>query len=622
MANNKVSILITARDTATAVLKKVTGAARSAAGAIGSAFKSMAQGAAIGAGFAVMTAALRGFNSAIRKTGSFILDTVKAFAESEQAIAGLEGALIGLGKSPAQIDALTKSFGRLASQIQKETGVSDEATLSMITQLMQLGVLENQMEQAARAVVALKSVGMEQQAAMKAVSMAIQGNYSMLQRYVPALRDAKSETEKASIVNKLFSATYEQQQKQLNTVAGGWTAFKENVGDAMELIGGAIVRGLRLGETLAGLNEKLRNIGDSPKFQAFLARVQSGTTYIRELVTALASGKEGFTETGAALGGVLKAAIVDGASFAGSYLLALAPLLGEAIGTAFKNAAKDIGKEAGQQSVALDVARQQGLINGFQQKLPFMLQGTFSDEAKQFIEQFKKDLNSDGVEDAGDILAKSIKDGGKNTQAALENLNAVIGKFKGPSGGGSAGGAGNAAGGAGGAVAAPIKFDVVKPEELPDMAGPLKEQIAGLQDQEAEWKKIGDALDENIEKVEKQIEQNKELAGMRVADFLAQKKKNDEDAKAKEEEAKKIDRLKEKEKRRIKLNKEDKAFLEGAKAIEAAKKLADDQQNALLIMKGDAAVAKENADKANKAVADGFNDLNGMLKQLLVAPEG
>jgi hypothetical protein len=525
-----------------------------------------------------MTAALRGFNSAIRKTYSLIIDSVKAFSVQEQAIAGLEGALIGLGKTPAQIDALTKSFSKLAAAIQDETGQSDEATLAMITQLTQLGVLENQMDQAARAVVALKSVGMEQQAAMKAVSMAIQGNYSMLQRYVPALRDATSEGQKAKIVNDLLSATYAQQQKQLNTVAGGWAAFKGRIGDTMELIGGAIVRGLRLGETLAGLNEKLRNIGDSPKFQAFLARVQQGTTFIRELVDAMASGKTVSIIQSA--GSIIVAAFKDGIEIAISALIEGVKYTGALMGALIVNGIK------------------KGLSD-----IPVF-------KAFKIIANSKEDQSQPASMPSFNF-EKVIKNAGRAKDEVRE-LQKLIKQVEN----------GDSAGGADGTPEGPLKFDVVKPKELPDMVGPMKEQIAGLQDQEAEWKKIGAALDENIEKVEKQIEQNKELAGLRVADFLVQKKKDDEGAKAAEDEAKRIERLRQKEERGTKLSKQDREFLEGAKAIEAAKIEMDKQQKALLIMKEDAAIAKENADKANKAVADGFNDLNGMLKQLLVAPEG
>jgi hypothetical protein len=361
-------------------------------------------------------------------------------------------------------------------------------------------------------------------------------------------------------------------------VAGGWTAFKENVGDAMELIGGAIVRGLRLGETLAGLNEKLRNIGDSPKFQAFLARVQQGTTFIRELVDAMASGKTVSIIQSA--GSIIVAAFKDGIEIAISALIEGVKYTGALMGALIVNGIK------------------KGLSD-----IPVF-------KAFKIIANSKEDQSQPASVPSFNF-EKVIKNAGRAKDEVRE-LQKLIKQVEN----------GDSAGGAGGTSAGPLKFDVVKPEELPDMAGPLKEQIAGLQDQEAEWKKIGAALDENIEKVEKQIEQNKELAGMRVADFLAQKKKDDEGAKAAEDEAKRIERLRQKEERGTKLSKQDREFLEGAKAIEAAKIEMDKQQKALLIMKEDAAVAKENADKANKAVADGFNDLNGMLKQLLVAPEG
>jgi len=121
-----------------------------------------------------------------------------------------------------------------------------------------LGVQTSQLEKAAKGTIALKSLGLEEAAAHKAVAMALQGNYDMLNRYVPALRSATSEEEKARIVNDLFEKGYDQQKDMLDTVAGQWGALKGRVGDLWEEMGRAIVQS-------DGVKDALGRAGDAVK---------------------------------------------------------------------------------------------------------------------------------------------------------------------------------------------------------------------------------------------------------------------------------------------------------------------------------------------------------------------
>jgi hypothetical protein len=133
-----------------------------------------------------------------------------------------------------------------------------------MAKMRMLGVQTSQLEKAAKATIALKSLGLEEAAAQKAVAMALQGDYEMLNRYVPALRSATTETEKATIVNDLFVKGYEQQAAQLDTVSGQWGALKGRVGDLWEEMGRAIVQS-------DGMKGALERAGEAVK--AFTGKV-------------------------------------------------------------------------------------------------------------------------------------------------------------------------------------------------------------------------------------------------------------------------------------------------------------------------------------------------------------
>jgi hypothetical protein len=83
----------------------------------------------------------------------------------------------------------------------------------------------------------------------------------MLQRYIPALRQATTEAEKAQLVNDFLTKGYAQQKDQLNTVAGQWGALKGRIGDVWEEIGAAIAQNDSLMETLKRAGEAVKRFG-------------------------------------------------------------------------------------------------------------------------------------------------------------------------------------------------------------------------------------------------------------------------------------------------------------------------------------------------------------------------
>jgi len=204
-----------------------------------------------------------GFLAAGTAVAGFAAKAIAAYAQQESAERLAEGALRAHGD---EIENNMASIRKHALAIQDETGVADENTIARMARLRMLGVEANQLGDAARATIALASAGMGEEQAIKAVAMARAGDFGMLQRYIPALRQASDETEKARIVNDFLTKGYEQQKGQLNTVAGQWNLLKGRVGDVWEEFGRAIAQN----DMLVGA---LRRAGDAVK--AFGERVRA-----------------------------------------------------------------------------------------------------------------------------------------------------------------------------------------------------------------------------------------------------------------------------------------------------------------------------------------------------------
>ncbi len=265
----------------------------------------------------------------------FVALTARAYAKQERAEKSLASALASHGEN---VDALLPKLKAVAAAIQDQTGVGDEQTLQTMANLKMLGVQTDALEQAAKATIALKSAGVEEAQATKMVALATAGNYTMLSRYLPALRTATSETEKAAAVNDFLSKGYKQQRDLLNTTGGAWEALRGRVGDVLEEFGKAInksdaLTGLlnRAGDAVKRFGERITNYIESERFK----QIQESVTGI---IQAIGEGGDSRREVFAAFGEALKAAFALAAQRAVSVMKDAAASIGSAIGTAAKKA--------------------------------------------------------------------------------------------------------------------------------------------------------------------------------------------------------------------------------------------------------------------------------------------
>jgi len=210
---------------------------------------------------------------------NFAKDAVRAYGVQEMAINKLNSALASNGDN---VQRLSPIFQEFAKNVQDQTVFGDEYTLGLMAQIRNLGILPNQMEKATKGAIGLsKALGLDANSSARYTALALQGEYTILQRYVPALRTATSEAEKQAIVTDLMTKGYQQAQAETNTYEGQLKQLTNTWGDLKELIGSLLLDlfdvkgGMKsLNETLQEQMQYLKTNGDSWVYYAKVAFIE------------------------------------------------------------------------------------------------------------------------------------------------------------------------------------------------------------------------------------------------------------------------------------------------------------------------------------------------------------
>jgi len=194
------------------------------------------------------------------------VQSVRAFSKQENAVNSLASALATNGDA---VNTLLPKYEKFASQIQSQTTFGDEAILAQMAMIRNLGVMPDKMEEATKGAIGLsKALGLDSNAAARYTALAMQGEYTILQRYVPALRTATTAAEKQAIVTDLMNKGYQQAQEEANTTAGRLTQLKNAYGDVTEGIGQVITEVLTLEGGAEGLTKKMSDMAETIKSNA------------------------------------------------------------------------------------------------------------------------------------------------------------------------------------------------------------------------------------------------------------------------------------------------------------------------------------------------------------------
>ncbi len=158
--------------------------------------------------------------------------------EQELAENSLTSALKVKGQATEQEINRLKAY---TSEIQKVTTVGDEQSLGLLTLATNMGIVQDKREEALRGSIGLAEAyakaGLSQETAMKGIALAYEGDFNQLQRYIPALKTAKDETEKMAILQEAMANGFQMAQDKTKTGAGAMEQFSNQVGDLKEKLG-------------------------------------------------------------------------------------------------------------------------------------------------------------------------------------------------------------------------------------------------------------------------------------------------------------------------------------------------------------------------------------------------
>ena len=173
-----------------------------------------------------------------KKLQSNLQQYITASNEQEKATATLTAALRSQGE---EVNQNIQMYQEFANSIQRATIVGDEQVLKLLAQSVTMGVAEQNRQNIVQGAIGLskafEATGLSQEAAMKGLALAYEGNFSALQRYIPALQSASTETEKMTILQEAMANGFKMAQEEANTSYGSLQQFRNETGDLKEMIG-------------------------------------------------------------------------------------------------------------------------------------------------------------------------------------------------------------------------------------------------------------------------------------------------------------------------------------------------------------------------------------------------
>ena len=258
MARENVNVSVNVRDNASKPIKGIRG---------GLAKLSTAAKVAAVAGIGVLTKAISA--------------SVKAFGRQEAAETKLKAALQATGQ---EVENNSKELFNYASELQKITTVGDEASIEIMQIGVNMGLTAQQTKQATRDAIGMsKAYGVNVQSAMRAAAAAQEGNYSMMQRYIPALRGMTDQAQLAAKAQELMGAAFDVAKAETQTFNGSIEQLSNAFGDAQEAVGAVFAPMIqRLAITIRGALEWFNDL--SPSVQRVAVIVGVLTTAIAALL--------------------------------------------------------------------------------------------------------------------------------------------------------------------------------------------------------------------------------------------------------------------------------------------------------------------------------------------------
>jgi hypothetical protein len=205
-----------------------------------------------------LTAAYVAVKAGIAMLGG--LDAINAaYDKQADAVRGLETSLRLQGEEVSKNSERLQAF---AGNMQKLTGLGDEATVAFMKQASMMGVNADKLEDVTKASVGLAEVtGQSLESAFAALQKAQEGNFAAFEKQFPQMKAMQSEEEKLAFVTQMAAKGLEAKADASKTVSGMAERASGAIGDLMEVIGQIIapVRML-INQGLKTLAESLQQV--------------------------------------------------------------------------------------------------------------------------------------------------------------------------------------------------------------------------------------------------------------------------------------------------------------------------------------------------------------------------
>jgi len=199
---------------------------------------------------------------------NFAVDSVKAYVEQNKALKNLQAVV---GKN-------TKEFEDWATQVQKVTIYGDEMVLSSMQLAATMGIERDRLKEATQMAIGFgAAMKMDVTSAMRYVVLAMGGNYTMMSRYLPKLRELTTDTEKMAYVTKVAANGWKIAKEELNTQP--WIRMTNAIGDLKEKVGKGMM------PAITEMSKSLSEWAESGKAEDWARRVGSAFGTVLESIT-------------------------------------------------------------------------------------------------------------------------------------------------------------------------------------------------------------------------------------------------------------------------------------------------------------------------------------------------
>jgi hypothetical protein len=159
----------------------------------------------------------------------------KAAMKQQDALFLLEAALKAAGEYTV---GTMKGYEAFAASIQQATIYGDEEVLALMQLMKSLGVTSNALEKATKMAIGLAAAtGRDVRSMSMYIALAQQGEFTMLRRYIPALRSTTDATEQLRIITEFAARGFEIAKAKAETASGSLKQMWNAVSDLAEIMG-------------------------------------------------------------------------------------------------------------------------------------------------------------------------------------------------------------------------------------------------------------------------------------------------------------------------------------------------------------------------------------------------